>query len=62
MSLNIQISMTLQEILDSGAWDRFCDYQGWEHDVLQTGQASPDDEVSLSTDECSRLGIKIRLT
>ena len=52
----MKVTVTLQDILDKGAWDRYCDMRGWDVYIINEGKASPDEEVTLTTEQAVELG------
>jgi len=53
----MKILITLGEISDKYDWDKFCNMKGLNPWAMNEGQASRNEEVELTEDECKQLGI-----
>lgn len=53
----MKVTLTLGEIMDKGRWDEFCELKGWNVYCVNEGQASSDDEVTLTYEELVQLGL-----
>ncbi len=53
----MMIVATLDELIDGGRWDQFCEDKGWNVWCVNEGLASSDEKVTLSLDEAKRYNL-----
>ena len=56
------ITLTAQELLDSGFWEEFCAVRGWNVYAINEGLIDMDENIHLSEEELKQLGITVIIT
>lgn len=50
--------LIIDEIMELGLWEKFCDLRGWDYYIVSDGKASGDEEIILNEHEVKKLGLK----
>jgi hypothetical protein len=53
----VMVTTTLERIMDSGSWNKFCEWKGWSPLIVNEGQASEDEIVSLPITKAMDFGL-----
>jgi hypothetical protein len=53
----MKITITAHGALQRGIWDDLCDMKGWNVYAINEGLMDSDDEIELSAEEATKLGL-----